>query len=74
MASKKPYLIKSREPKPTNQALAPKKPRLTKGRKPKPPNSACAEFGTQIAGFKGGKTFQGENRQTIPRIRLSPNS
>ena len=47
-------------------ALAPKKPLLTKRREPKPPNSACAEFGTQIAGFKGGKTFQGENPGKLP--------
>ena len=29
-----------------------------------------AEFANQNAGFIGEKTFQGENRQTIPRIRL----
>ena len=33
-------------------------------REPKPTNSACAEFANQNAGFIGGKTFQGENRQT----------
>ena len=38
--------------------MAPEKPLLTKRRKPKP----------QTAGFIGGKTFQGENRQTIPEF------
>ena len=51
-------------------ALAHKNSLLTKRREPKPTNSACAEFANQNAGFIGGKTFQGENRQTIPRIRL----
>ena len=51
-------------------ALAPKKPLLTKRRKPKPTNSAYAEFGKKNAGFKGGKTFQSENRHTVPRILL----
>ena len=51
-------------------ALAHKNSLLTKRREPKPTNSACAEFANQNADFIGGKTFQGENRQTIPRIRL----
>ena len=50
--------------------MAHKNSLLTKRREPKPTNSACAEFANQNAGFIGGKTFQGENRQTIPRIRL----
>ena len=51
-------------------ALAHKMPLLTKRREPKPTNSAYAEFANQNAGFIGGKTFQGGNRHTIPRIRL----
>ena len=54
----------------SRDALAHKNSLLTKRREPKPTNSACAEFANQNAGFIGGKTFQGENRQTIPRIRL----
>ena len=54
----------------SRDALTHKNSLLTKRREPKPTNSACAEFANQNAGFIGGKTFQGENRQTIPRIRL----
>ena len=45
--------------------MAHKNSLLTKRREPKPTNSACAEFANQNAGFIGGKTFQGENRQTV---------
>ena len=48
-------------------ALAHKMPLLTKRREPKPTNSAYAEFANQNAGSIGGKTFQGENRQTIAK-------
>ena len=34
------------------------------------PEFSGAEFANQTAGSIGGKTFQSENRQTIPRIRL----
>ena len=47
--------------------MAHKNSLLTKRREPKPTNSACAEFANQNAGFIGGKTFQGENRQTIAK-------
>ena len=49
----------------SRDALTHKNSLLTKRREPKPTNSACAEFANQNAGFIGGKTFQGENRQTI---------
>ena len=57
LAQKKPLLTKRPKPKPTNSALASKKPYITKSHEPKPRK--------KNAGSTGGKTFQGENRQTI---------